>query len=78
MKMKAKKNRKVHSNFLATLAGNRDSVQDIIDKVNGGPTGTLLGFMPDNYLICMGSISLEPMKRSKVSKNSVSDLKEFF
>ena len=78
MKMKAKKNRKVHSNFLATLAGNRDSVQDIIDKVNGGPTGTLLGFMPDNYLICMGSISLEPMKRSKKLKKTVSNLDDFF
>ena len=76
--MKAKKNRKVHSNFLATLAGNRDTVQDIIDKVNGGPTGTLLGFMPDNYLICMGSISLEPMKRSKKSNKSVSNLNDFF
>ena len=76
--MKAKKNRKVHSNFLATLAGNRDSVQDIIDKVNGGPTGTLLGFMPDNYLICMGSISLEPMKRSKKLKKTVSNLDDFF
>ena len=77
--MNYKTNRKVHSNFLVTLAGNRDSVQDIIDNVNGCPTGTLLGFMPDNYLVCMGSLALEPMKRSKKSNKTVpSDLKKFF
>ncbi len=76
--MKSRKGRKTRSRFRAVLAGNRNKIQDIIDYENDGPIGTLLDFMPDNYLVCMGSIGLEPMKRSKVSNNLVSDLKNFF
>ena len=65
-------------NFISLSAFRGKSLKEVTAEPNGSLEQFMIFDVPDNYSVVQGMPMLQPMSRSKKSKETIADLEKFF